>query len=562
VSGERVEWTVAGTSSTRPTARWILAALVCAGFTLRIWSLPTVGLDHYDEGVYALSGLGLVEPGHSLRLYPNQERFSPPAYLGVVGLSYLLAGSTSDRAAVLTNVVLGTCTIPAIFLVGRRWFGSAAGLIAATLLTFNELHILLSRSVLTDTAFALFLLIAVALLAEAFARGSATWAIAGGLMTGLAWNTKYHGWFALVIAAAAIASNAWACREWRTPRARWIAAIWLIAAVIAAVSYVPWAMFVELRLGGYAALARYESTLLSHHWFDNLAHQIRMLHFLDGTWTRMSIFAAAAIGAAVQPLRQSTRTIGWAGILAAGAAILGGGTPVIIILAAFVVPVLLRESRSFGAATTLAWLALWLVSTPMYRPYFRLVLPGLIAAFLAVGAYWSAQTAPGQDRSTPGRPQWLILAVLSVVVAIASARIGSWGDVWRPRRDVAEAVAAMNHIIPQGTAVVVVGEPAAAFYFQVAGRPAFEQPPLGSLRDSSGPSYLVAGRYARVAPTIRQELERLGDRLQMVQRYSIDPGDLRLLDDYAPEAAVRFRAHPDADFALTLYRITPLARPD
>ena len=50
---------------------------------------------------------------------------------------------------------------------------------AAALLTFNELHILLSRSAPTDVAFSLSLLIAVALLAEALERGGMTWAIAG-----------------------------------------------------------------------------------------------------------------------------------------------------------------------------------------------------------------------------------------------------------------------------------------------------------------------------------------------------------------------------------------------
>jgi 4-amino-4-deoxy-L-arabinose transferase-like glycosyltransferase len=534
---------------------WIVVLLVLAGFALRVWALPTDGLDHYDEGVYAFSGLGVLDASQPHRLFPHQERFSPLAYVGLVSLSYRLAGFTSDRGAILVNIVLGTCTIPLLWALGRRWFGAVAGLVAAALLTFNELHILLSRSALTDVTFTFFFIIALGFLVEAFERRHLLLAIAGGVMTGLAWNTKYHGWFALVAAAMAIAAHAWASgRSLTIQSGRRLLLLWLVAAVTAAACYLPWALAAELRFGGYQALAQYQSSLLSRHWIDNVVRQASMLEFLDGPWTRASVFIAMAAALAVRPAGVTAGRLLTAAAIVTALAIWVGGLLVAVVVAACAVPLLFRTSRSFASSMTLAWLALWFLSTPMYRPYFRLVLPGTIAVFVAAGA-WCASYARGPRQDLSGRFQWALPALLAVLVGVMSARFTP-GNPWRPRRSIADAAAAMERIIPNGERVIVVGEPAAAFYLHLSGRPAFDEPPPESIHDIRERSFLVTGPYAHMGP-LRVEMERLGDRLQMLSRYPIDPGDLRLLDDYPPAEARRFRAQPDEDFALTLYRLAP-----
>ena len=133
-------------------------------------------------------------------------------FFSLVGLAYYVFGGPSDIAAILINTILGTLTVGLVWWVGRSWFGPQTGIAAAALLAFSEYHIGLSRTALTDVAFGFFFLLALACVVVAFQRQSIGLSIVAGLMVGLAWNTKYHGWFALLIAGAALLPFAWYCR--------------------------------------------------------------------------------------------------------------------------------------------------------------------------------------------------------------------------------------------------------------------------------------------------------------------------------------------------------------
>ena len=122
----------------------VLLLICLLGFGFRAWDVSSVGIDHFDEGVYALSGLSLIEPEWDL--YFKQTEFSPPLFFTLVGLSYRMAGQPSGEAAIAVNVVLGALTIPLLWWVGRIWFGAPAGIFAAALLAFSEYHITLSRA--------------------------------------------------------------------------------------------------------------------------------------------------------------------------------------------------------------------------------------------------------------------------------------------------------------------------------------------------------------------------------------------------------------------------------
>ena len=62
----------------------LLIILLLLGFTLRIWNISSVGLDHFDEGVYAFSALGLTDSNQPHRLYPGQTKISPPVFFSLV----------------------------------------------------------------------------------------------------------------------------------------------------------------------------------------------------------------------------------------------------------------------------------------------------------------------------------------------------------------------------------------------------------------------------------------------------------------------------------------------
>src|SRR5687767_2766421 len=126
----------------------VIALAACA-LGLRAWGFGETGLGQFDEGVYAFTGLGLSDPSQPQRMFPEQQKFSPPVYVFLVALSYLVRGA-SDHSAILVNVIVGTLSVLGIWWVTRRWFGAAAAMGAAAFTALSEVHVILSRTALTD----------------------------------------------------------------------------------------------------------------------------------------------------------------------------------------------------------------------------------------------------------------------------------------------------------------------------------------------------------------------------------------------------------------------------
>jgi predicted membrane-bound mannosyltransferase len=124
---------------------WLIGVLVLLGTALRLWGLSRLGLVHFDEGVYAISGLWMITPSPEAQLYAKQILFSPPLYFSLVGASYWIFGKAFDQAAILVNGIIGGATIGVVWWVTRRWLGPGAGIAAAVLVAFGDFHILYSR---------------------------------------------------------------------------------------------------------------------------------------------------------------------------------------------------------------------------------------------------------------------------------------------------------------------------------------------------------------------------------------------------------------------------------
>ncbi|HEU5115532.1 MAG TPA: 4-amino-4-deoxy-L-arabinose transferase, partial [Isosphaeraceae bacterium] len=75
----------------------LVLALTVLGALLRLWSPGRLGLVHFDEGIYALSGAWIGRPGG---LDPMVIPYAPAGYPLLVGLAYLVLGA-SDLAAIL-----------------------------------------------------------------------------------------------------------------------------------------------------------------------------------------------------------------------------------------------------------------------------------------------------------------------------------------------------------------------------------------------------------------------------------------------------------------------------
>jgi 4-amino-4-deoxy-L-arabinose transferase-like glycosyltransferase len=534
-------------------------AVIALAFALRIWLISTVGLEHYDEGVYAISGLGLADEAQTPRLYPGQSRFSPLVYPLLVAGSFRLLGGASDIAAILPNVLLGTLSVCLLWWVGRRWFGPVAGLAAATLLATSELHIAMSRSALTDVGFTLFFLAAMACFVEANDRDSLVWALLAGLVTGLAWNTKYHGWFAFIPTGAALlvltVQNR--CRDWPRP---W--RLWAASAIVAGALYVPWALFVSSEPGGYAGLLAYQRSMLQGGWPGNLAEQITQLAYMDGATSRAGFAAAILIPlVAFSRRRRLSRSL-CAWLLAALVGLLFlGAVGVATGLTLFWLFGQARQAPRYAGLVLACWVVLWCVVAPLYTPYLRLLLPFAVAVFAGAGA--CLQMILGSETETtfktPRRPT-LVLGV-GMAVGLLAALLGLRSPVapWRPATDFRVASSRIATLVPEGASVIVIGHPEIAFYLRLAGLHAVspETEPEEWASETS-PVYLVEGVYARRAPKLRDGLTAVRGRLQVLERYPVVPKDLRVLDDSKGQKAREYSRAPDSRFGLTLYLLRPV----
>ena len=536
----------------------IVAAIMVAALALRVWWISTAGLEHFDEGVYALSGLGLADEAQPLRLYPGQALFSPLVYPLLVALSIQAFGGPSDTAAILPNVVLGTVSVLLLWWVGRRWFGPVAGLVAATLLATSELHIAMSRSALTDVSFTLFFLAALACFVEARERDSLGWALLAGLATGLAWNTKYHGWFALIPTGAALLIVS--LRNRSIPRPRSLG-LWATSMGVAVVAYLPWAVFVNSGPGGYVGLVAYQRSMLQGTWLQNLGEQVGQLAYMDGAVSRVGFVVAMLIPFALtrgRPrLSRSSCLLILAGLaltLLAGA--VGAATAVTLAWLSG----LLRRPLRYAAIVLACWVVLWLGVAPLYTPYLRLLLPFTVAVFAGAGAW--LQTVAERERPPRSHASRVpvVLVSASVAIAVLAAVLGMRNPVnpWRPTSGFREAAEQITEVVPEKDRVIVVGHPELVFYLHIAGRQSpWRSPAPEAWAAETSPVYLVEGVYARRAPKLRDGLARLAGRLELLATYPVVPKDLRVLDDFQGRHGRRYRKAPDGTFNLNLYVLHP-----
>jgi len=201
--------------TTSRTELLLILLITVLGVALRFARLDELAVEHFDEGVYASNLLFTAEEGFE---YPQRFLYAPPLLPSLVEWSQILTGGAS-WAPFLPGLLLGSLTVPLIWLFVRRCFSPAGGLAAASLVALNDFHISLSRSVLTDVPLGFCLVLAVWLTIEALASGRLRWAIGAGIATGLAWSTKYNGWLPLAIltsgGAAAVIVAQWLTRHSR-----------------------------------------------------------------------------------------------------------------------------------------------------------------------------------------------------------------------------------------------------------------------------------------------------------------------------------------------------------
>ena len=261
----------------------------------RFWNLSHLGLTHFDEGSYVMAARWLATLGEEGWIY--QAGHSPGLFPTVVGIFFWLFG-ISDSSAIAASAVSGSLTVGLFCFLGSYWFGARVGVVSALLLATCEYHVIYSRLALTDTTFTLFFWAALASLFHATQVGNRGWFLLGGALTGLCWNTKYHGFFPLLVVALWLLiiwglrfSRPRSQRGWSQP---FRPADLLFATAAALLLYLPWLLFVEFTVG-------YRSILegqLSHSL--NLGSLIlttpQTLWFYLSSWVSLPILLLALIG--------------------------------------------------------------------------------------------------------------------------------------------------------------------------------------------------------------------------------------------------------------------------
>lgn len=552
---------------------WWLAGLFALALVARGVGFAHLGLEHFDEGVYAISGLWPFASAQTPPFYVAQRFYAPALLPFLIGLSYLSLG-VSDVAAIAVSLLAGALTVVAVWWVGRRWYGPPVGLAAACLAALSDFHIVYSRMALTDVLLTLWVVLATGLFAEALARGSWRWAVAAGLVTALAWNTKYNGWLPVAFGALAVAAAPAGKDPAASRGARWRrgVACWGLAAGAAAIGYLPWFLYVQHQPGGYAAV-------LAHHrnyvmgwgaWWSNLQAHAAMQTQFEGVASRLAVGAAYVLVAVLRwPADNRARIL----TALAGGAIFAAAwqCSATAVLAAATLVLVVFELRRPTVATWVhvGWLGLLLVLTPLYHPYARLAQPLLPALWIGTGALfarWLVPALEGETQFANPAESKLSRRIIAWIVPGVSVLMGGWliasptalphHDVWMPTDDVRIAVEKIAERVPEGAALLVNGEPPVVFYLGGRGIPVESLETLERIRtaDRSRDVFVIVGPHAKLDRDGRAYLERHREQsLQRVESCPLSPSLAVQLDLLGPGRSAP-TAHGDF-WRLELYQV-------
>lgn len=530
--------------------------IVLVAVVLRVIAVNELGLDHWDEGAYAISARA-VSTGHLHDIFDRQHVLAPPMYFTTAGVLAAIFRTSPDAMLFAVSIVAGIAGVVALYYAGTMWGGRVAGGVAALWLSLSDFHVLYSRAALTDALFLTAFVAALAALTRAELAKSTWWAVTGGAATGVAWNTKYHGWLAGVITVAAliplVLTSTGDARKATLKRV-------VVAAAVALLMFVPWLLVLERYFGGYAAVATQHARFLEPgDAIVNLVRHWRAQVYLEGWGTRLTPLALVGWVMLVDARARRATSGVWAVALATLTFSIGG-ISVLGVLAAAGAVILVRQNglRWTPHWFALAFFAVFSALTPFYEPFPRLLLPWVASAMVLAGVTLEALLLQESSR----RALVLPFAALAAGVAILIGRgMPTMDNPLQPRRSVADAAAALDSLTSGRGPVMVVGETGIVYYLLERGRDAaaLNNPAQAPEHVRAGtPYFIVGGIYSRRIQG-RSSLAAWLEKNPGVQQVGTIPvrgiSDVRLLDDFAPAGARRFRRENRDDYDLRVYLV-------
>lgn len=440
--------------------RWLTALLVGA-FALRLGPPGSLGIDHFDEGVYASAGESLFASIPNLSIDPGIIPYGPPMVAVPIAISDFLLGGASDIAAILPGILLGTVAVFLAWRLARLAFGDSAALASAVLLAASGMAIAFSRSALTESVFVVAWLFAMLAGARFLRRPGPSGAILLGIGVGLSQLTKYNGGMTgLIVALTAVLDFLLVSRG--TPEGAGLfrrRIFWgIFAAGLAAAIYAPWFLFVEDH-GGYRDLMRHHGSYVDGpgRWLANARLQLAQGWVFQAQPVVLVICALALI-ALRRSIGDSAGSRDFARVLAL---VVFPNAPL------FAALVSIRRTWNqcdVSGRMIVVWLLTMILTTPLYHPYARLWLPGHLASLMLAANFvfgvpvrQESDTTPDSAR-TAGRMPLVIGLVAFAAITIWSVNpaaitgIGPLPSVWSDRTNLRAEIAARVEEIRQVTA--------------------------------------------------------------------------------------------------------------
>lgn len=473
-----------------PRREVVAVVVLCfLGAVFRCLFLSGTAIEHFDEGVYASNLWFSPEQGAE---YPGRYFYAPPLFPFLIEWSMIFLGS-GPWAVFLPSLMLGLLTVPLVWWVARRWFGPTAGLVAALLASFSDLHLIYSRAALTDVGLGFCLLLGVYLIWKSYLSRDWKWPVLAGVIIGAGWAIKYNGWLPLAVGLSGLVP--WLLIHGRQQNHK--SGYFVRWAVIAVIAFLVWSpVLIGLQQwGGYSVVASNHSRYVVGFsgWLDSFWRQVRNHQLLEGSLSILGLGLVCLVfcfllirwngSRAGRPVAEksesqaerSTWNLILSGVLAA-LPLLGvwflGVSPVLgvlgstgILLQLFCItadsgseqgrgdtsrdePYSKTQGRSLAAWLLAAWFCGLLLATPLYYPYPRLTIPWTISAWLGTAALagWLEQRWAGslfclasqKDKVEP--PRLRLLPGLSVVVLalILLVCFKPWRvAAWEPRNGLA-----------------------------------------------------------------------------------------------------------------------------
>ena len=526
------------------------------GGLLRAYSLGSQGLSHFDEGIYAISGLW----PWTHQFEASQGYFSPPLFPLLIGILELIYGGPSEQACLQVSWFFGTLTIPAVWLLLRELHFQRGSIVAAWVIAVDPFHATFSRTGLTDSLFCCLLVLSLFASIRALARGGKWQICLACLLIGFTWNTKYHGFYPLILSAPFALNLGWRHGLRRLA----------IIGVGSFVLYLPWIIWFHVE-HGYGNLIKHQAG-----YFQGLAalpSNLRVWCLLHGTfdwrWVLGILVAAYAVLPGATGLARSAVLF----LIGFGLENCFHGRPELSFPLFFIIAVIaaLTNSRTKLSAVQHLWILIWLTFLPaLYTPYARLWLPAdvLVLAFAGAGA-WQYLPELANRRSDnllswwPNRlfgrvPVSILVAGAGVVLAwnVLPQQRGALGQQrdWLVGKAGYREIAKQLKLTSQDGRIPVAAycRPPLIFYSALNG---YSIRRLAQARPDQLPiaenELLVVDGMIVDSKEIEQSLKAWTPYLEVVNRWKLEPSIVTELDD---TATGRLKDVDPRRYDVTVYR--------